>query len=88
MQAVRGPLRPAAQQSEHRTAEHVVLNLLNEDWGRVRVANPAILEHVAQTPGAPEESVPVFRYDTTAEEWTTVATESAFQLQLAARYRF
>lgn len=64
-----------------------VLNLLN-DWGRARVAQPAILEQVAQTPGPPEESVPVFRYDASAPEWTTLDTESAFQLQLAARYRF
>jgi hypothetical protein len=63
-----------------------VLNLLNGDWGLYRVADPALLEHVAQTPGSPEESQPVFRFD--APEWTTLPTESAFQLQLALRYRF
>jgi hypothetical protein len=65
-----------------------LLNLLNGDWGRYRVAAPALLEHVAQTPGSPEESVPVFRFDATAPKWTTLTTESAFQLQLAVRYRF
>jgi hypothetical protein len=65
-----------------------VLNLLNDDWGRYRVAAPALLEHVAQTPGPPEESMPVFRFDVTAPEWTILTTESAFQLQLAVRYRF
>jgi hypothetical protein len=65
-----------------------VLNLLNGDWGRYRVAASALLEHVAQTPGSPEESVPVFRFDASAPQWTTLATESAFQLQLAIRYRF
>jgi hypothetical protein len=63
-----------------------VLNLLNNNWGLYRVADPALLEHVAQTPGSPEESQPVFRFDT--PEWTTLPIESAFQLQLALRYRF
>jgi hypothetical protein len=65
-----------------------VLNLLNGDWGRYRVGDPELLEHVAQTPGSPEESVPVIRFDATRLPWTTLATESAFQLQLALRYRF
>jgi hypothetical protein len=65
-----------------------LLNLLNGDWGRYRVAAPALLEHVAQTPGSPEESVPVFRFDATAPKWTTLTIESSFQLQLALRYRF
>ena len=65
-----------------------LLNLLNGNWGRYRVAAPALLEHVGQTPGSPEESVPVFRFDATAPQWTILQTESAFQLQLAVRYRF
>jgi hypothetical protein len=65
-----------------------VFNLLNGDWGLYRVAAPTLLEHVAQTPGPPEESVPIFRFDATAPEWTSLATESAFQLQVALRYRF
>jgi hypothetical protein len=65
-----------------------VLNLLNEDWGVYRVAAPALLEHVAQGPGSPETAQPIFRYDPTRLEWTTLPTESAFQLQLALRYSF
>jgi hypothetical protein len=64
-----------------------VLNLLNGAWGRYRVADPPLLEHVGQTPGAPDEAQPIFRFDTTRSEWTTLP-ESAFQLQLAVRYRF
>ncbi|MGH7573046.1 MAG: hypothetical protein ACREMK_14570, partial [Gemmatimonadota bacterium] len=65
-----------------------VLNLLNRDWGRYRVAAPRLLEQVAQTPGTPEEAQPIFRFDTTRPEWTTLQTDSAFQLQVALRYRF
>lgn len=65
-----------------------VLNLLNGDWGRYRVAAPRLLEHVGQTPGPTETRQPLFRFDTTRPEWTTLQTESAFQLQLAVRYRF
>lgn len=65
-----------------------VLNLLHGDWGLYRVAAPTLLEHVAQTPGPPDESVPIFRFDATAPEWATLTTESAFQLQVALRYRF
>jgi hypothetical protein len=65
-----------------------VLNLLNGDWGRYRVAAPRLLEHVGQTLGEPETAQPIFRFDTTRPEWTTLQTESAFQLQLAVRYRY
>lgn len=65
-----------------------VLNLLNGDWGRYRVAAPRLLEHVGQTSGPPEMAQPLFRFDTERPEWTTLQTESAFQLQLAVRYRF
>jgi hypothetical protein len=65
-----------------------VLNLLNGDWGRYRVAAPRLLEHVGQTPGPPETAQPIFRFDTTRSDWTTLQTESAFQLQLAVRYRY
>lgn len=65
-----------------------VLDLLSDDWGRYRVAAPALLEHVGQTEGPPETTQPVFRFDTTAPEWTTLETESAYQIQLALRYRF
>lgn len=65
-----------------------VLNLLSSRWGLRREAAPALLEHVGQTaePGQPSHSI--FRFDATAPLWTTLPAESAFQLQLALRYRF
>jgi hypothetical protein len=65
-----------------------LLTLLNGTWGRYRVARPRVLEHVGQTSESAESSQPVFRFDPTYEEWETLPTESAFQLQVAARYRF
>jgi hypothetical protein len=65
-----------------------VLNLLNSNWGRQRIAAPRLLEHVGQTSGSPETAQPVFRFDATRDEWTTLQPESAFQIQLAVRYRF
>jgi hypothetical protein len=65
-----------------------LLNLLKSDWGRYRVAAPALLEQVGQTAGPPEAAQPVFRFDVARPQWTTLPTESAFQLQLALRYRF
>jgi hypothetical protein len=65
-----------------------VLNVLNSRWGRYRVSAPRLLEHVGQTPGSLETAQPIFRFDITRPEWTTVQTESAFQLQLGIRYRF
>jgi hypothetical protein len=65
-----------------------VLNLLNDDWGQRREAAPALLEHVGQTAEQVQLSRPVFRFNTTIPVWTTLSVESAFQLQLALRYRF
>ncbi|HUQ19779.1 MAG TPA: TonB-dependent receptor [Gemmatimonadaceae bacterium] len=65
-----------------------LLNLLNGRWGRFRISSPRLLEHVAQTEGTSDTGQPVFRFSTTRPDWTTVQTESAFQLQLALRYRF
>jgi len=65
-----------------------VLNLLSSRWGRYRVAAPRLLEHVGQTPGTAETAQPVFRFDAERPEWTTLQTESGFQLQLGVRYRF
>jgi hypothetical protein len=65
-----------------------VLNLLNSQWGRYRVSAPRLLEQVGETPGPAETAQPIFRFDTARPEWTTLQTESAFQLQLGARYRF
>lgn len=65
-----------------------VLNLINSQWGRYRVSDPRLLEHVGQTPGSPETAHPVFRFNPDRTEWTTLTTESAFQLQVGVRYRF
>jgi hypothetical protein len=65
-----------------------LLNLLRSDWGRYRVAAPALLEQVGRTAGPPELAQPIFRYNLDAPRWTTLPTESVFQLQLALRYRF
>ncbi|MGH7572460.1 MAG: TonB-dependent receptor domain-containing protein [Gemmatimonadota bacterium] len=65
-----------------------LLNLLNDDWGRYRVAAPRLLEHVGQTQEPPATSQSIFRFDAGAPQWTTLRTESAFQLQVALRYRF
>jgi hypothetical protein len=65
-----------------------LLNLLSDTWGRYRVARPRILEHVAQATDAAGGSQPVFRFDPDFETWETLPAESAFQLQVAARYRF
>jgi hypothetical protein len=65
-----------------------VLNLLNRAWGRYRVADPQLLEHVGQTTSSTNPDQPIFRYDPNRPEWTTLVPESAFQLQLALRLRF
>jgi len=65
-----------------------VLNLLNKEWGAYEVASPTLLEHVGQGSGAADEAQSIFRFDTTRPEWTTLSTESLYQLQLALRYRF
>jgi hypothetical protein len=65
-----------------------LLNLMNGAWGRYRIANPQLLEHVGQTTSPATLAQPVFRFDATRPEWTTLKPASAFQLQLAMRYRF
>ena len=65
-----------------------LLNLLDGDWGRRRLANPVLLEHVGQTPGASGQPEPVFRFVESAADWTIDPAESAFQLQFGVRYRF
>jgi len=64
-----------------------VLNLINSGWGHYRVASPRVLEHVGQSAGSVEASQPIFRFSQ-RPDWMTLPTESAFQLQLALRYRF
>jgi len=65
-----------------------LLNVLNGDWGVRRVAAPAVLEHVGQIQVGSGGAEPVFRFNAAREEWDTVPTESAYQLQFALRYRF
>jgi hypothetical protein len=65
-----------------------VLNLVNSRWGHRREASSGLLEHTAQSSTQTETSQPVFHFDPGLPRWTTVPAESAFQLQLAARYRF
>jgi hypothetical protein len=65
-----------------------LLNLLNGAWGRSRTARPRLLDHVGHTAGAPETVQPIFRFDPARTTWDTIASESAFQLQLGLRYRF
>lgn len=61
-----------------------VFNVLNRKWGARREAVPQLLEHVGQS----TSGRPLFRFDPSLARFTTIATESSFQLQLAARYRF
>jgi hypothetical protein len=61
-----------------------LLNLLDADWGRRRLAEPVLLEQVGQTPGALGQ--PIFQF--TATDWITDLAESAFQFQFGVRYRF
>ena len=64
-----------------------VLNLLRSSWGLRREAVPVLLQHVGQTAEPVGTSLSIFQYNTTTPRWTTVPGESAFQLQLALRYR-
>jgi hypothetical protein len=65
-----------------------LLNLLSDGWGRYRLARPRVLEHVGEGTDAEGDAQPVFRYDPGFTPWETLPAESAFQLQVAARYRF
>jgi hypothetical protein len=64
-----------------------VLNLLNPRWGLVRIPNTVALQHwrqnVTVTP-----SEPVFRFDPNWATHSVSNVESAYQIQLALRYRF
>lgn len=65
-----------------------VLNLLHAGWGQRREAAPAVLEHVDPVANEMPGPRPVFRFNANAPDWTISPVESAFQLQLALRYRF
>ena len=63
-----------------------LLNLLNPSWGKFRVTNEAILQHVRQSPGVAPQ--PVFRFDAATARPSTQNLESGYQLQLSLRYSF
>lgn len=65
-----------------------LLNLVSAGWGRYQLARPGILEHVGQGADAEGGSQPIFRFDPGFTRWETLPAESAFQLQVAVRYRF
>jgi hypothetical protein len=65
-----------------------LLNLLSDGWGRYQLARPGVLEHVGQATDADGGSQPIFHFDPGFATWETLPAESAFQLQVAARYRF
>jgi hypothetical protein len=69
-----------------------VLNLLNSNWGKVKLlpsgANAPLLEHTGQTSGPVATSQSIFRFDPSLVRWSTDNVESAFQLQLGLRYSF
>lgn len=73
-----------------------VLNLINQGWGLRREVSadparqtaPGLLEQYLETPGSPRSAKPIFRFDPTREAWTTDASESGFQVQLAVRFHF
>ena len=65
-----------------------LIHLVKASWGLFQTASPRLLEQVRQTAGSPQTSQPVFRYDTARAEWVVLPEESAFQLQVALRYRF
>ena len=73
-----------------------VLNLIDREWGLrrevtadpARQTSPGLLEHYLQTPGSPQSSQPIFRFDPTREAWTTDPNDSGFQVQLGVRVHF
>jgi hypothetical protein len=69
-----------------------VLNLLNAKWGEFRVVTPgpnaSLLEQVRQTSGTPLQSQPVFRLNEAGARFDSQNVQSAYQLQLGARYTF
>jgi hypothetical protein len=65
-----------------------LLNLIRHGWGLYRVPNAFLLRHVGQTSGSPATAQPVFIFDKDWQAFSTANSESAYQLQLAVRYRF
>jgi hypothetical protein len=64
-----------------------VLNLLTPRWGLMRVPNTVALQHVRHNVTV-TPSQPVFRFDPNQAANSADNVESAYQIQLALRYRF
>jgi hypothetical protein len=65
-----------------------LLNLIRRDWGLSRVPNTFLLKQVGQTAGTAATSQPIFFFDPNWQPYNTANAESAYQLQIAMRYRF
>jgi hypothetical protein len=69
-----------------------LLNLLNAEWGELRVVTPgpnaSLLEQVGQTAGTAAQSQPTFRLNRAATRFDADNVQSAYQLQLGIRYSF
>ena len=76
----------------HEVSLHVevfnVLNLLNKHWGLYRIPNTALLQYVRQPSGPLTASQPVFFFPENWQPYNSDNAESAYQIQLALRYRF
>ena len=65
-----------------------LFNLLGAGWGRFQLARARVLEHVGQESDPGGGSQPIFHFDPGYDKWEVLPVESAFQLQVAARWRF
>jgi len=65
-----------------------VLNLVNRGWGVYRAPDPVLLNQVGRTAGAATSSQAIFSLTDGWAPYSTANAESAYQLQLALRYRF
>src|SRR5205823_4828024 len=78
----------AGQKATVELAIFNLLNLIRRDWGLYRVPNTILLQQVGQTAGTVATSQPVFVFDPNWQPYSAANAESAYQLQLALRYRF
>ena len=76
----------------HEVSLHVevfnVLNLLNKHWGLYKVPNTAPLQYVGRTSGPLTTSQPIFFFPESWQPYNSDNADSAYQIQLALRYRF
>lgn len=70
-----------------------LLNLLNRNWGLLRLPNKpflpqvGLLQQIGETPGAASQAQPVFQFDA-PPRYNSDFAASYYQMQLAARYSF